>query len=596
MKYMRLILGVLFFIISLDGFGWQEPMGTAFKIWGKYPDEKVIKTPAPKGWKEFKPSFNYNAPETNNAFILFEINPDFPPSPYYVPKTKLKKHRLKGFASHLEYEPIFLGIYAKKRINGLSAELSDLVNTQIPSSRISKSNIDIRWSFNLRTIHSYKNKLFKLSPVLLVKQKKINIPANQNRILCINIWIGKDIPAGKYQGKLQLKIAGEIKDEIPLTFKVLPIDLGKPIAVGQFWFGSVRCWHIYYPEHIPVQLEDMREGNVSSIAISRVDLAVRWKDGKVQIDWRDFPFLMDQLKKFKFEKIVFGADYFARWATNFAKIKQEYLKRSRPFPETMYISGAGGRILKNNDTKWAFEEIIKLMQEKIKENNWPELYYYVHQESTNIGEKLERLYFLTPCLHKVGAKAILVSNGPWSGIDEADKIGRYVDVLCYNYCDEKLHKKIMNWVARGKQYWYYNPQQQRISYGFWMKKIGAKCISQWVYQWGPPLYSHAGNGFYGWHYAFPSKSGPIPTIKWIVMREGLDDGRYINLLEQMIHRRQKSSQAQLAYEELQKIMNKIPLSTRKLKKFLKGTADSYKWTQLWRMIVAKQILKLGENK
>jgi hypothetical protein len=116
-----------------------------------------------------------------------------------------------------------------------------------------------------------------------------------------------------------------------------------------------------------------------------------------------------------------------------------------------------------------------------------------------------------------------------------------------HFASTKLHPQSLSAAhARGGRYWIYDnkvtldctsPAYARYRYGYFTWKNGIDGMSSWTFQntqnaGGPPGQANApGRDIY---LAYPSPSGPVATIKWEAIREGIDDHKLVYQLVKRI--------------------------------------------------------------
>jgi hypothetical protein len=147
-------------------------------------------------------------------------------------------------------------------------------------------------------------------------------------------------------------------------------------------------------------------------------------------------------------------------------------------------------------------------------------------------------------------------------------IGRHnefspVDYLCsgeYNADDKKIAQ------SEGKKYLLYNncipthygnPVYARYFYGYYVWKNGLNGMATWTFQntqnasGAPTLADTTGNDVF---LAYPNSNGPLNTVKWEAIREGIDDHKLVYQLEKRIRRLKELGIISSAYE---KYLNEI---------------------------------------
>ena len=146
--------------------------------------------------------------------------------------------------------------------------------------------------------------------------------------------------------------------------------------------------------------------------------------------------------------------------------------------------------------------------------------------------------------------------------------GEIVDELLletlYHHLDVSLFSTTMGAESRvfdrmralGKPYWLYNctqpalhPELDRFHYGLYTWRAGAKGFFMWHYTateivkdekrhwpWMDEMGVFHNTGDVWPMYAALSPMGPVPTIYWEAVREGVDDYRYLLTLSKLIER------------------------------------------------------------
>lgn len=109
--------------------------------------------------------------------------------------------------------------------------------------------------------------------------------------------------------------------------------------------------------------------------------------------------------------------------------------------------------------------------------------------------------------------------------------------------------------------WLYNAGMNRFAYGFCPWAIGAKGRWEWHYEWWAQAYdpfarTSEGAWSTGTGAVMPSPDGPLPTVAYEKVRAGIDDYRYLWMLERLITKNpQEGTDAKRFLDELR---GKIP--------------------------------------
>jgi hypothetical protein len=119
---------------------------------------------------------------------------------------------------------------------------------------------------------------------------------------------------------------------------------------------------------------------------------------------------------------------------------------------------------------------------------------------------------------------LMVDCGPWAGEDEL--LAPYIRTVYFTSPDRAKERFCRNHrIAFGN----YNsgsggknPLIDRFCYGVWPLQANLDAVSNWAYTW--KMHPNAPDGS---RYVFPAADGPIPTLAWEAIREGIDDQRYL---------------------------------------------------------------------
>lgn len=253
------------------------------------------------------------------------------------------------------------------------------------------------------------------------------------------------------------------------------------------------------------------------------------------------------------------------------------------------------------------------MVEEFKRRGWPPLTFLPVDEMGNTRERFRRAGVTLRLIHGVGGRTGATLNNLWH-MDEDDAedptINPYLDVRIYSFIDQWV---IENTKRAGDEFWIYypytawSPKLSRYWKGLFNWVTGAKGSGLWVYWWQPyidrfpvpPNQVTSPNSF-----AFPSPDGPLPTIGFQGVREGIGDRRYIYTLTNLIEKSRKlnreeiNTQIKAAQKVLSDLAGNVEIGKRGVNSNPAVTgitddiaADSF---DIWRGQVARKIMKLRE--
>jgi Domain of unknown function (DUF4091) len=127
-------------------------------------------------------------------------------------------------------------------------------------------------------------------------------------------------------------------------------------------------------------------------------------------------------------------------------------------------------------------------------------------------------------------------------------------------------RRILEATRAGKpQLWLYNAGMDRLTFGFLPWAAGATGRWEWHYEWWTQAYnpfSRVDENAWstGCGAVMPSPEGPITTVAYENVRAGIDDYRYVFLLEQLIHA-ENGATAEAAKRFLEDLRGRIPRFT-----------------------------------
>ena len=100
--------------------------------------------------------------------------------------------------------------------------------------------------------------------------------------------------------------------------------------------------------------------------------------------------------------------------------------------------------------------------------------------------------------------------------------------------------------------------------GLILWKSGATGVMPWVYMGNnSDFYNETDKGLDKIGYmntVYPSKEGPIPTLGWEAIREGVDDVRYLATLAALIEKEPDPGKARQAQKVMDEIIKGVPLN------------------------------------
>lgn len=520
--------------------------------------------------------------DTDRGYIVFIRDWMKAIYPNTVPqKAEADAKELSIWCSPGEYEPATFGIYPLAKNLGAQITVSDLVSGA--KDKISKDNISIRVTGYLperikdvrRVAGDYTYYLAdgswgtsymeKTPKILWPCKGKISIDETKQ------IWLTVHVPAsakpGKYRGTVAFKPVGKPQQTLKLTVDVQPINLQKSDRVeGMFWLEGTRM----YPQNRKKELADMAEHGIRSVVLGTTLPELNTENGKLTLGFTQLDALVQEMKDVGLTKYM--PFYTASLVRNLR-----------------YLCNTGAVKMPFDDAyAYAIGEIYK----HAKEKGWPEVLFYPVDEIGNSTALMNEFKHLVQLIKRTpGTKVYCTVNNYASGVNCADSI----DYWCANIKMPKEQEQDV--LSRGKALmrygtsFNYNPRISRTYSGFGFWRIPATAMYYWHYQSiiGDPL-----NGIDGHardHISsYPSPEGPINSIDFEAIREGIDDLNYIYTLQQLMEKARNSGKGDLAKTGESILDEIISCDPSYSQSDLAGVPnDKY---HEWRLRMAQEIIKL----
>ncbi|NLF94581.1 MAG: DUF4091 domain-containing protein, partial [Oligosphaeraceae bacterium] len=327
--------------------------------------------------------------------------------------------------------------------------------------------------------------------------------------------------AGRYQATLSLSAAGKPARTIPLELEVYPFTLPEPFAYSCFgmYYGTFVSRLFDLPEPmLRATLQDMRRHNMSTVVLY---------DSRVQ---------------------PMGEEYLAR---------VNAVLDAEGFPRHPLPYACGGSI--TADRAAELSAIVKRQQ-------WRELLFYPVDEPFAGGqERLGRaikLYNELKTAPGVRTYSTVTQN-------DINAIGNGLDVRCYTVNHDTFQPdRILAECAAlpEKEFWWYSngareyPDAVRFKAGFFHYRTGARGQFYWAYL-NPrgDMFNDFDEGNSDHVTVFIQDGKIISTLQWESIREGIDDYRYLRLLEELCQKYADQAEAAAAGRKLlAEIRTKLP--------------------------------------
>jgi len=427
-----------------------------------------------------------------------------------------RKDRFEIAAVRGEYEPFTLCLFNLGGERTFSVSVSQFKN--IESGKVlAGKNTEIRTPAFLPLIRKEQNIYINL-PMALEKKASQTIPAEETGQFWITTYVPPEAHPGKYEAAITVTSDDGVTSEFPVMLTVLPFTLDEPAMQLSMCFLIQNSGDMY-PENLDRYMGDMKTHGLNSIWT--------WPLGDVHIQGEKLSVDFSTRSTSSHE----GPDYFAHSAEEILSVyKKAGFERDwiyGSFDALMYLLAEKGlATLEDPASALPYvEQYIRDMLEFARERNLPPFTLLLKDEPGYQTQQLPSVKKLYAGIHTAFPdQPLMVDCGPWAGEDEL--LAPYIRTIYFtspdrakeSFCrNHRIAFGNYNSGSGGK-----NPLIDRFCYGVWPLQANLDAVSNWAYTW--KMHPNAPDGS---RYVFPAADGPIPTLAWEAIREGIDDQRYL---------------------------------------------------------------------
>ena len=450
--------------------------------------------------------------EASRGYVVCTDHWQRPMYDVFVPTRTHIPQSLSLIAARDEYESIQLGVYTLKNLENVTLEVElDLPVTAYRFVPIDWKNQVARFQ-NGQVVQ--KEEVVKMPYFLYHDPTYRQAEAGKTYGYWLTVQVPKDALPGEHTGTVRITASDGAETVLPLTVNVRSFVLPKPkITFGLYYDPDTRINEAYRgAEYQRMYYADMAAHGMNSVSIYDDTHALLNADGT----WNEEPFA----EKFRLMK------------------EAGLLDREQPvFILTGYWSN-----LSNAGQIEAIEACIAQLEALRAKYDLPEILMYGHDEPGGPFEP--KIEMMKPWID-AGMKFITAMHSP----DAIQALSPYYSVTLVN--DRFLSKEEAELTtSSSSEFWTYDcdmhgftPIYSRTYSGIWSWNAGVKGNFVWAYthsHWGDrDYYSLDENGEVVLHLlryyarAAPGPKGPLPAIGWEARREGVDDYRYLQLVDEL---------------------------------------------------------------
>jgi hypothetical protein len=462
------------------------------------------------------------------GYILFSRSP----LEYVFPGSRPKKSEM---IDHLairvvrnEFEPITFSLYPLQNLGMAKTSVTDLKSAK---GIISKDKIRVAYVETVReTIGLPEGKFLNL-PTLIRPGNQVRAGKDKCQRFWLTIRIDGNVLPGVYKGKITISPQNGLETSLPLEVTVMPISLEDIPGIDYFMLMTYEFTELTMPwsreekekiyQSACAILKDYKEHGITTLCLHSPFVLITKEDGSPNLE--DIFAALRAAKEMGFKRrIIWYMGHLIQTS------KPKHPGSIMGFDEGIHLS--------------RLKYIVEAVSQYAKEHDCPEVIFLpIDEPGDSYQDFKHKRQAITPVLLKV-----IKDSGAQNMITSGDyKQFKPVDYLC----SSKMNKKDLDEAHKsGSVYWLYNndvttkclnPAYARYIYGYytWMNHIDG--MSSWTFQntqnaRGLPRGTDAaGNDIY---LAYPDGHGPMATLKWEAIREGIDDHK---LLYQLMKRIRK---------------------------------------------------------
>ncbi|MFP4473792.1 MAG: glycoside hydrolase domain-containing protein [Candidatus Omnitrophota bacterium] len=456
------------------------------------------------------------------GFVPFVKNIQEPMFPHEPPRAEQITPDIRVFAAKGESEPFLIGLHALTGGRTATVKMSALTGEN--GDTITADTISLRSvQYKLKLIQP---NVYTVRGEMLREQQSAEFEKGINRFFWGTVDVPDDARPGDYRGIVRVCTADDqCSPAFNIVLTVMPFSLDEPgIPVGLFY--SLPPQYNWYPERksqkwtaIERHLYDMRQHGMNTLALG-ISPGVReiHDGGDVQLDFKFFDQFLHAYKHFGFNQPISGYGLIS--------VFHDIRKRTE-----------GNDQLFRSSIQNAFKQIEWHAQQLTGRTI---LIGLADEVSNTGGEGIDSVIKAAQAVKDAGLNATAYLNST-----KDVEIFPHLSTATINN-GMKIDKNLLKKAEKtDTDIWFYNIGQNRFSFGFYLWASGAKGRVQWHYQLPAvdPFFDLDGRES-DYCASYPSESGPINTPWFEIVREGVDDLRYIRTLENLIAKAEKEAGAE----------------------------------------------------
>jgi hypothetical protein len=451
---------------------------------------------------------------------------------YVFPDSKPKKSEI---INHLaiqvvrnEFEPITFCLYPLRNLGMVKISVTELLSAE---ESITKDKIKVAYVETIKETIGLPEGKFENVPTLIRPGNQVRVEKGKCQRLWLTIRIDDNVVPGVYKGRITISPQKGLETSLPLEVTVVPISLEDIPDIDYFMMMTYEFTELTMPwtkedkEKIYKSacniLNDYKDHGITTLCLHSPFVLITKEDGTPNLE--DIFAALRAAKEIGFKKrIIWYMGHLIQTS------KPKHPGNIMNFDKGIHLS--------------RLKYIVETVSKYAKEHGCPDVIFLpIDEPGDSYQDFQNKRHAITPVLLKVikdsGAQNMLTGGGY--------KQFRPIDYLCSG----EMNKEDLDAAhSNSSVYWLYNndvttkclnPAYARYIYGYytWMNNVDG--MSSWTFQNTqnasglPTKADPPGRDIY---LAYPDPNGPLATLKWEAIREGIDDHK---LVYQLVKRIQK---------------------------------------------------------
>jgi len=430
-----------------------------------------------------------------------------------------------------KFEPVTFSLCAYRDLGETKIIVGDLIGER---GVVSKENIQVGLVESVEETYSLPDGKYLRVPTLIRPGNQFAIKKGEIQRIWITIRIDENANAGKYSGTLSIEPEKGERKAIPINLTVFPILLEDIPQKDYFMLMTYEFTELTNPwseeEKKKIYeagwkiLKNYKEHGMTTLCFHSPFVLMTREDGKPNLD--DIFAGLKAAKENGFERpIIWYLGHLIQTA------KPRHPGNIIGFDKEIHLR--------------RLDYLIGEVNKFARENGAREVIFSPIDEAGDSSQDYQsQRKEITPLLLQVIARnqgKSLLTGKDIGGLGS-------VDYFCSIENSPSVRKSVQQ---GGKKFWLYNnqvtiacrnPAYARYIYGYYVWKQGLDGMGSWTFQntqnasGDPAIADGPGMDIY---LAYPDPNGPLNTIKWEAIREGIDDHKLIYQLEKRIKRLQE---------------------------------------------------------